>query len=452
MLLVIIDSSEEHIFPAANIKPWQDRTRQFKETVQKIFTVQPANAEDSISVQEPKSKDKENDKKKRILILMSDTGGGHRASAKALERAVDEYYPGQMEVNIMDIWSDHANWPFNRFVPTYKYLGKRPVLWRFFYTYGNFAPTKLFTEIWSWKNSFERFENAIAEANPDVVVSVHPLCQLMPISIIKKMNAKRDPSKRIPFVTIVTDLGGAHSTWFDKRVDACYVPSKEVEKIALANGVAPEKLRLHGLPIRPAFWKPAKAKPVVRKELGLVDKIKTVLLMGGGDGVGDMDVIATTLCNTLEKLNQKTQMVVICGTNKQMADDLNTNLGNNKQVKVHVKGFCENVDEYMAASDCLVTKAGPGTIAEAMIRGLPVVLSYYLPGQEYGNIPYAVKGGFGIYTGNRPKSIAKSVQNLFTNETALASMSAEASREGHPEATKLIAKDLGNIALHKFKF
>jgi 1,2-diacylglycerol 3-beta-galactosyltransferase len=450
VLFVIIDPSASNIFTAANIKPWQDRTRQFKDTVQKIFIVQPAKAEDTKSVEKPKSK--KDDKKKRILILMSDTGGGHRASAKALERAIDEYYPNQIDIDIVDIWTDHSNWPFNQFVPTYRYLGKRPVLWRGFYAYGNFPPTKLFTEFWSWKNSFKSFESAILSANPDVVVSVHPLCQLMPISIVKKMNAKRDPSKRIPFVTIVTDLGGAHSTWFDKRVDACYVPSKEVEKIALANGVTPEKIHLHGLPIRPAFWKSANAKPQVRKELGLIDKIKTVLLMGGGDGVGGMDTIATTLCNTLEKLDQKTQLVVICGTNKKMADDLKSTLGKMKQIKVHVKGFCENIDAYMAASDCLVTKAGPGTIAEAMIRGLPVVLSYYLPGQEYGNIPYAVRGGFGIYTGSRPKSIAKSVQYLFTNDTALAIMSAEAQKEGHPEATKLIARDLGNIALKKFDF
>ena len=49
----------------------------------------------------------------------------------------------------------------------------------------------------------------------------------------------------------------------------------------------------------------------------------------------------------------------------------------------------------MAASNLLVTKAGPGTIAEAMILGLPLVLSTFLPGQESGNVPFVVDGGFG---------------------------------------------------------
>ncbi|RYH12825.1 hypothetical protein EON65_37230, partial [archaeon] len=55
--------------------------------------------------------------------------------------------------------------------------------------------------------------------------------------------------------------------------------------------------------------------------------------------------------------------------------------GEGSKVKVVVKGFVNNIDEFMAASDCLITKAGPGTIAESMIRGLPLIISSYLPGQ-----------------------------------------------------------------------
>ena len=58
--------------------------------------------------------------KKKVLILMSDTGGGHRASAIAIDRALQELYPRRMDVDIIDIWTDHAGWPFNRFVPSYR--------------------------------------------------------------------------------------------------------------------------------------------------------------------------------------------------------------------------------------------------------------------------------------------------------------------------------------------
>jgi 1,2-diacylglycerol 3-beta-galactosyltransferase len=383
--------------------------------------------------------------KKKLLILMSDTGGGHRASAQALDQALKEQFPGKIDVDIMDIWTEHAKYPFNNFVPVYRYLAKHPLLWRGFYLYGNFPPTKLFTETWSKKWCYKSFRNAIKSSNPDMVVSVHPLCQLMPISIIKEMNKNRDETKpKIPFITVVTDLGGAHSTWFDKRADMCFVPSDAVQDIALKNGISKDKLTQRGLPIRPKFWKrkSANAKYAYRKGLGLNKKDKTVLLMGGGDGVGGLEKIATEVANRLGQSSKSSQVVVICGNNEKIQNYLNAKKWP-KNVKMHIKGFCNNIDEYMAASDCLVTKAGPGTIAEAMTNGLPMILSSFLPGQEAGNVPYVVDGGFGTYTGNKPKIIGDEVYKLFKNEQQLHEMSQKAKALARPDATVTIAKDIG---------
>lgn len=320
--------------------------------------------------------------KKKILILMSDTGGGHRASAQALDQAIQEQYPGKIDVQIMDIWTEYAAWPYNNFVPMYRYLAKHPLLWRGMYGYGLFPPTKKWTEFDSKRTCYKNFRKAIESADPDFVVSVHPLCQLMPISIVKEMNKKRQSDKpRIPFVTVVTDLGSAHSTWFDKRADAVFVPSEAVRDIALKCGMPSSKILMKGLPIRPSFWKASLPKTKVRKILGLPEKTKTVLLMGGGDGVGGIDKIASQLTNQLKKLNFNSQLIVICGHNKKVSESLLKKLKPDEHLKICVKGFVDNIDEFMTASDCLITKAGPGTIAESMIRGLPMVISSYLPGQ-----------------------------------------------------------------------
>jgi 1,2-diacylglycerol 3-beta-galactosyltransferase len=106
------------------------------------------------------------------------------------------------------------------------------------------------------------------------------------------------------------------------------------------------------------------------------------MLMGGGDGVGGLANIVDEVASKLGQSKNNSQMIIVCGNNKIMQD----NLLNRKwpvNVNVLVKGFCNNIDELMSASDCLVTKAGPGTIAEAMIRGLPIVLSSFLPGQVF---------------------------------------------------------------------
>eukprot|EP01040_Poterioochromonas_malhamensis_P014003 gene14003-15469_t len=393
-----------------------------------------------------------NDKKK-VLILMSDTGGGHRASAQALDQALNEQFPEKFDVEIMDIWTDHANWPYNKFVPVYRYLAKHPILWRGFYAYGSFPVTKKLTEIASWRSSFENFRRAIEASDPDFVVSVHPLTQMMPLSIVENMNKRRAIAGRdpIPFVTVVTDLGGAHRCWFDNRVDACYVPSEAVRKLALKGGIDEEKIIMKGLPIRPSFWKASKPKLAIRKQLGLPTEGKTVLLMGGGDGVGGLGTIASEVANKLNNLPFASQLIVICGHNKKILQALQDKLHPTKNLNVVVKGFVNNIDEFMSASDCLVTKAGPGTIAESMVRGLPMVISSFLPGQEAGNVPFVVNGGFGIYTGNRPKKIADTVSTLFSNEARLSEMSIKAKLSSHPEATVSIARDIGESLVHLMK-
>jgi 1,2-diacylglycerol 3-beta-galactosyltransferase len=105
------------------------------------------------------------------------------------------------------------------------------------------------------------------------------------------------------------------------------------------------------------------------------------MVMGGGDGVGGLQSIATELVRGLKKTNISSQMIVICGHNTRMKTLLTRTLPSTDKLNVVVCGFVDRVDQFMSAADCLVTKAGPGTIAESMTRGLPLVISSYLPGQ-----------------------------------------------------------------------
>ncbi|CAM9332239.1 unnamed protein product, partial [Discosporangium mesarthrocarpum] len=191
---------------------------------------------------------------RRVLILMSDTGGGHRASAQALKAAFDELYPGAIDVEIVDVWTEHAPWPLNKFVESYQFMAKHPLLWKAFWEYGRFPPARFATELISNIQCHKRFRWCIKDSDPDLVVSVHPLCQDLPMKVMKKMGGGR---RVIPFVTVVTDLGGAHPTWFRKDVDACFVPSNALARLAKACGLDDRQIRLHGLPIRPGFWSPA---------------------------------------------------------------------------------------------------------------------------------------------------------------------------------------------------
>jgi len=162
--------------------------------------------------------------------------------------------------------------------------------------------------------------------------------------------------------------------------------------------------------------------------------------VGGGDGVGGISKIAKAIGDALATPNPDGgQMVVVCGKNAEAKQELEEH--DWKGIPVHVEGFTDRMSDLMAASDCIVTKAGPGTVTEAAIRGLPVMLSSYLPGQERGNVDYVVKGGFGAFDRN-PEAIAKTVKSWIEDDESRRRMSEIAKTKGNPQATFEIAKDI----------
>mmetsp|Transcript_23859 Transcript_23859/g.94622 ORF Transcript_23859/g.94622 Transcript_23859/m.94622 type:complete len:639 (+) Transcript_23859:142-2058(+) len=459
--------------------------------------------------------------KKRVLILMSDTGGGHRASAQALAHALRHVYGDEtLDCEILDIWTEYAPWPYKNFVPYYAFLAKHPVLWRAAWGYARFPVTRRLQEAASLAQCYQQFREAVEERWPvDLVVSVHPLCQTIPLRVLNDLDADDDdrralferddaddtstaeglvaamaktPARAVdavarlgaaawnrlglppvlrvgrttgrttPFVTVVTDLGSAHPTWFHKRVDACFVPSDAVRKVARRVGVPEHKIRQHGLPLREAFWQPEpRPKADLRAALDLPADQTTALVVGGGDGVGrisrlakeiatelgahdddDDDVDAAAAPSRATRRTAKTTLVVVCGKNADAKRELEAHAWP-ASVDARILGFVTNMDEYMAAADCIVTKAGPGTIAEASTRRLPTLISSYLPGQEAGNVKFVTRDfKFGEYR-RRPKRIAKTIKRWLRDDTERSALAERAESAATRDATTKIARDIG---------
>ena len=108
--------------------------------------------------------------------------------------------------------------------------------------------------------------------------------------------------------------------------------------------------------------------------------------------------------------------------------------------------FFSTYNPLLSLSDILITKAGPGTIAEAAICGLPCILSSYLPGQEEGNVPYVEENGFGCYEGS-PEGLASRVEEWFASTDMLERMRNDALTAARPDATLDIARDLADMVL-----
>eukprot|EP00850_Spirogloea_muscicola_P018752 SM000175S03299 [mRNA] locus=s175:163391:166412:- [translate_table: standard] len=378
---------------------------------------------------------------KRVLILMSDTGGGHRASADAIRTAIQEEFGSEYKVAIIDLWKEHTPWPFNQMPDSYSFLVKHEALWKV--AFHASKPRFVHQPHMAVTSAFVAREVAkgLNKYAPDIIVSVHPLMQHIPLRVLRS----RGLLHKIPFTTVITDLSTCHPTWFHKLATTCFCPTPEVAQRALKAGLKPAQIKVHGLPIRPSFCKPVAPKDELRRELGMELELPAVILMGGGEGMGPVEATALALAKVLKDRTSGQpigQLVVICGRNKKLEARL---LAVKWPMPTIIKGFVTNMSEWMAACDCVITKAGPGTIAESMIRGLPMVINDYIAGQEVGNVPFVVNNGAGYYK-EKPTDIARVVADWFGPKQAeLQRMAANALKLARPDAVFKIVHDLDRL-------
>lgn len=319
------------------------------------------------------------------------------------------HYPGST-YDLVDLWTLDGVFPYTSLVPSYKHLSAHPNQWRFFYHASNTVVNEFLSNLHSGITCERRIRQRIASYDPDVVISVHPTMNRTPIKSVRRLSKKY--GKHIPFFTVVTDLGSGHSMWFQKNIEKMYVASERIRKLARRRGHTPEdRIVMAGLPIRHDFSLQATTlgdrtspegrqyQKQVREELGIDQNKKMVLLMGGGEGVGSLSDIVNSLYVSFKRDGVDATICVVCGRNEKLKNDLavrdwdevvaqaggmpsttnSTTEANGEAVENGVTvvglGYVTRMAEYMVAADVLVTKAGPGTIAEAAAVGLPVMLT-----------------------------------------------------------------------------
>ncbi|KAL8152636.1 hypothetical protein V2J09_010396 [Rumex salicifolius] len=381
------------------------------------------------------------DRPKNVLILMSDTGGGHRASAEAIGDAFKLEYGDEYNIIIKDVWKEYTGWPLNDMERQYKFMVRHVQLWSV--AFHSTSPKWIHSMYLAAIAAFyaKEVEAGLMEYKPDIIISVHPLMQHIPLWVLKWQGLQ----KKVIFVTVITDLNSCHPTWFHPGVNRCYCPSEEVAKRASQIGLEESQTRVFGLPVRPSFARAVISKDDLRVELEMDPQLPAVLLMGGGEGMGPVKKTAKALGDALfdaETSKPIGQLIIICGRNKSLASNLESM---EWKIPVKVRGFEKQMEKWMGACDCIITKAGPGTIAEALIRGLPIILNDYIPGQEKGNVPYVVDNGAGVFT-RSPKETAKIVSDWFSVKSdELKKMSENSLMLAKSEAVFEIVKDIHEL-------
>ena len=171
----------------------------------------------------------------------------------------------------------------------------------------------------------------------------------------------------------------------------------------------------------------------MRETIGIAPGKFTVLFMGGGEGGGNI----YEFISELNKGNLDIQLIIITGRNHLLKKKLEDNSSKFK-FPMKIFGFTDQVADIMGASDLIITKAGPGTIIEAVSKSLPIILTSFLPGQEEGNVEYVLTMQLGDMVKDR-KGIVQAVQNIMQPENYKRRVSA-LRKENKPNAVYDIAK------------
>jgi 1,2-diacylglycerol 3-beta-galactosyltransferase len=337
---------------------------------------------------------------KRALLLISDTGGGHRSAANAIVAALEE--DGSFEARIEDV-AAHCAFPLTQLGLGYSMALRYapPVYGALYYATNGRRRYRALVRFCEPLYR-ERLRDLFLSYRPDVIVSVHPLLNHA------ALRARDDAHmEHVPIVTVITDLGKVHESWLVTNADAVVAPAREVYQRALSRGVPPGRLHLLGHPIHPKFDDVTGSKADLRKALGLPPDAPVVMLMAGGEGGGKL--LSTALALARAKL--PIELVVVCGRNESLEQKL-SELAPSLPTPVHVLGFTNKVPEYFRAVDLLVTKAGPGTLAEANAAQLPVVVYDYVPGQERGNVDFVRHNGLGLIALTGAQAVVSAVRSL----------------------------------------
>ncbi len=373
------------------------------------------------------------DAERHIILFYSNTGGGHRAATEAVREELESRYP-HVPVIMEDFLLRGTFWPFTESDRFYAWSVERvPWLWKTLYEVTShpfvFRPLVRATGV----VLLPRLRRFYAQYRPRLVVALHPLLTTLPLEALRSWEDGKAP--RVPFATVMTDLTTFHPSWLEPRVDVLTVPTREAYERAVALGFPEEKIRVLGLPVRRAFRHLPQDRRAVRRELDLQPDRPVVLLTGGGQGMGPVEPIAVHIARRV----REAQLVIISGRNERLRRRLEAR---SWPLPVRVLGFVHDMHLWMSASDVLVSKAGPGTIAEALICGLPILLYGYVPGQEEGNVEFVEKHGIGAYR-PRPEDLARELVTWLSDpQRYLEPMRARARALAFPRATEDVVDTL----------
>lgn len=366
-------------------------------------------------------------RKKKILLLSVSAGAGHMRAAEALRAyaGLPEFAVEALHLDVMDFVTAAFRKIYTDFY--IKLVNKAPTLWGYLYQMSNEAEHDSTLE--KFRRGLERLNTrpllkAITDFQPDAIICTH----FMPAELLSRMLEQH--TLHCPVWVQVTDFD-LHRLWVQDNMAGYFAANAEVAYRMQDQGIAETAITVSGIPIMPAFAQTLDRVDCAQA-FGLDSQRTTILLMGGGAGLGSLDAIAERLL----ALPSDFQLIVLAGKNAAVLTALQQ-LTQRYPRRLFAQGFTDQVERLMACADFVITKPGGLTTSECLAMGLPMIVNAPIPGQEERNADFLLEQGVALKAVDGV-TLEYRVRYLLQHPAKLAEMRDKARALGRPNAARQV--------------
>ena len=364
---------------------------------------------------------------KRILILTASIGSGHIKAAEAVQQELQRLWPAARitTIDFMARQTSCLHWLMKEIY--LQMLAFVPNLYDVFYRVSGGASSGSIAQTAFAAVMQPVFASLMKRHRPDLVLCTHPF----PEGAASWWKRRHDSS--LPLAVVMTDYS-LHQIWLYPKVDRYFMATTAMKQEMMARGFAAGDLQVTGIPVDSQLPRlPQQA--ALRAQLAIPRAQPTILLMGGGLGLGGIE---STL-QALEVLPERLTLLVVAGRNERLQQQVRQFAAISHHL-VKVWGYTEEAHMLMKASNLLITKPGALTISEAFVLGLPTLLHDPIPGPETENAVYATRHGAAVWL-HPGEQLAPAVAELL-HSGRLPDMGEQAAACGRPQAAADIAQEI----------
>ena len=374
----------------------------------------------------------------KILIISSDTGGGHRSAAAAIVAGVQKFFEGESYAIRVVRAVEESHHLSAKLVRLYNWILRNRQHWmKYYYWFINYVRPE--TSRFFYKRCVGYVVDLFERWCPHVVVSVHPLTQHIFARVLKELNL----AGRVPLVSVVTDpCYGFWKGWACDDVTLYLVASEDARRQLIDYGVAPERIKISGLPVHPKFAYPGEeAAQAARRALGLDPEKFTVFVNAGWIGGGNIPQIFSELVRG----ELDVQAIFLAGKNEDLRVAAES-MALDAPFPIKVIGYSDEIEKLMSAANVMISKLGGLTTFEALACRVPIiadVITEPMP-QEAGTANLIEERGAGVML-KRSSDIVPVVRRMMEDEVHYSRMRAATVGLAIPNSTRLIVEEIAAL-------